>query len=149
MYNAINLGFERASGDILGWLNSDDFYFPGTLDYVAANLEPANPELLFGNAFHFVQGRADNWGSDVIRASQTMQLMRFDYIIQPSAFWTRAAWNLTGRLDAHFIMQGIGSGSSDVSAPAWRSSQPRAIFRRTASIRRTRRAPGEKGAGRS
>jgi GT2 family glycosyltransferase len=33
--NAINKGFERATGEILGWLNSDDWYHPGALKAVA------------------------------------------------------------------------------------------------------------------
>jgi glycosyltransferase involved in cell wall biosynthesis len=33
--HAINMGFSLASGEILGWLNSDDFYLPGALRRVA------------------------------------------------------------------------------------------------------------------
>src|SRR5581483_6599545 len=106
LYNAVNIGFQHATGDLRGWLNSDDFYFPGTLSYVAAQLNPANAELLFGNAFHFKQGSAENWGSDVVAESQRVQLQYYDYIIQPATFWTRAAWDKTGTLDESFQYSG-------------------------------------------
>ena len=34
-YVSIGRGFERATGEIFGWLNSDDAYLPGTLSLVA------------------------------------------------------------------------------------------------------------------
>lgn len=51
MYNAINKGLKIADGDILAYLNCDEQYLPGTLDYVAAYFE-AHPEidLIFGDA---------------------------------------------------------------------------------------------------
>jgi hypothetical protein len=33
-YAAINKGFDKTSGEIMGWLNSSDLYFPWTLSTV-------------------------------------------------------------------------------------------------------------------
>lgn len=102
MYNAINLGMTRATGEILGWLNSDDFYLPGALQFVANTLDRAAPELLFGNAFHFVQDSPENWGSDVQGENARKDLYKYDYLIQPASFWTRAACDKTGPLDESY-----------------------------------------------
>ncbi|MEW6676743.1 MAG: glycosyltransferase family 2 protein [Pseudomonadota bacterium] len=50
MYDAINRGWRRASGDILCWLNSDEQYLPGTLERVK-NTFSRNPDIdfVFGN----------------------------------------------------------------------------------------------------
>lgn len=51
MYDAINKGFYRASGEILAWLNSDEQYLPGTLKKVHAYFQN-HPEVdvVFGDA---------------------------------------------------------------------------------------------------
>jgi glycosyltransferase involved in cell wall biosynthesis len=41
---ALNKGFRRARGEIIGWLNSDDRYRPGCFDYVVQFFED-NPEV--------------------------------------------------------------------------------------------------------
>jgi glycosyltransferase involved in cell wall biosynthesis len=96
---AINTGFARATGDILCWLNSDDTYLPGTLKHVASVLKAGEPQILFGNCFHYVEGQAAAWGTDVVRKSEEYDLRLFDYVQQPSTFWTREAWLRTGLLD--------------------------------------------------
>lgn len=97
--HAINKGFAMATGDVFGWINSDDFYLPGTLSFVAGQLDPSRPELLFGNCLHFVDDKPRAYGSDVRREHGTRDLRFADYIIQPGSFWTREAWARTGTLD--------------------------------------------------
>ena len=56
---AINEGFGRSSGVILGWLNSDDLYTPGTFSEVAAVLgEIADqPVVMYGSCELFHDGK--------------------------------------------------------------------------------------------
>ena len=95
---AINKGFARAEGQILGWLNSDDCYLPGTLACVAQHLHPRQPHVVFGNCVHLTENTPLAAGSDVKHASQRYDLFLTDYIIQPGSFWTRSAWETVGPL---------------------------------------------------
>lgn len=97
---AINTGMERAHGDILCWLNSDDYFLPGALDKVLSCLETHHPQLLLGNCFHFAEGSAQSHGSDLETCYHERNLLLNDYIIQPSAFWTRTLWNKVGPLES-------------------------------------------------
>ncbi len=52
MYDAINRGWEKASGDILCWLNCDEQYLPGALARVADYFrQHPETEVLFADAF--------------------------------------------------------------------------------------------------
>ena len=51
MYDAINKGMEKISGDLWAWLNSDEQYLPGTLAYVARWFEGhRDTDILCGDA---------------------------------------------------------------------------------------------------
>ena len=104
--DAINKGFRRATGDIFGWLNSDDLYLPGAFQFAATSLDIGNPEYLIGNCFHFREGSPLSYGCDVVDAEERFDLRYVDTTIQPSTFWTRKAWEAAGELDEslHYSM---------------------------------------------
>jgi glycosyltransferase involved in cell wall biosynthesis len=100
---ALNAGFARATGDILCWLNSDDYYLPGILHQVADSFSRGESSLVYGKCLFFWEGTN---GCRIVEppAFDAGLLEVWDYIIQPSAFWTRSLWEKTGPLreDLHF-----------------------------------------------
>jgi glycosyltransferase involved in cell wall biosynthesis len=109
---AIRAGFERADGDILGWLNSDDVLMPGALARVAAFFE-AHPEeeAVTGGGFYIdAEGRAFRrraWNTNHVRGVAASH-RRFLYcqpqegIWQPCTFWRRTAYEAVGGVDPQF-----------------------------------------------
>lgn len=50
MYEGINKGVERATGDIIGLLHSDDIlYAPDTISHLVKRFEETNADLVYGN----------------------------------------------------------------------------------------------------
>jgi glycosyltransferase involved in cell wall biosynthesis len=97
---AINEGFSRSSGVILGWLNSDDLYTPGTFSQLASIFGRISdqPVVVYGACELFHDGQS----SCEIRGALPFDpelLQITDYLDQPSVFWTRAAWEMVGPLD--------------------------------------------------
>lgn len=98
--HALSKGFERASGDVLGWLCSDDLLLPDVLNRVARFFE-RNPDVdfVFGNALWIdAQGQ-------YIRPKKEMPWNKFvflydhNYLAQPSCFWRRSLFDKVGGLD--------------------------------------------------
>lgn len=50
---AINKGFQKCTGDALGWLNSDDFLLPGAVQLLAGAYRHNPQAILLGDVIHF------------------------------------------------------------------------------------------------
>ena len=102
--HAINKGFARSQGELMGFLNSDDALVPGAVTRLVATLE-SQPEALvaFGDA-RFVDDRnGSTWVASPGRwGVQAMAARAGGTIIQPSSLWRRRAWELAGPFDESY-----------------------------------------------
>jgi glycosyltransferase involved in cell wall biosynthesis len=96
---AVNSGFRLARGEILGWLNSDDTYLPGTVKaavwHLAANTETA---VVYGDAYYIDEKNAIT-GTYPTEDFSLSRLAGACIICQPAAFIRRAALHAVGMLD--------------------------------------------------
>ena len=103
---AINRGFEKSTGDILLWLNSDDMFMPNVLQFIADCVLQNGDGIYFGNTIHFREEKALTCnGSDVVGDYRNYGIEEIDFIEQPSSFWTKDVWKEVGKLkeDIHFV----------------------------------------------
>jgi len=87
--HAINKGFERADGDVVGWLNSDDLYvYRDTVAHAVEAFETTGADIVFG---HAITIGPDNELSRVhyIPEFSRSKLRRHCYIMQPSILFRR------------------------------------------------------------
>jgi glycosyltransferase involved in cell wall biosynthesis len=98
--DAINKGFARGRGEILGWLNSDDVYEPGTLLRVSEYLL-AHPDcnLVYGNGWVIDEYGNKTSPCDWILPFDRRLYLNSNFILQPAAFWRRTLWEQAGELD--------------------------------------------------
>lgn len=99
--DAINKGFRRAKGEVIGWLNADDILLPGALHTVAEYFE-SHPEaqFLYGNARAMNGDGVDSGLRTHVQACDFESLLGFgDFIVQPAAFWRAELWKDIGELE--------------------------------------------------
>jgi glycosyltransferase involved in cell wall biosynthesis len=105
--HAINKGFARSRGDLLGWLNSDDVLLPGALTKVAQTfLSHPEIDLVYGDfVYTDPDGRPLRRRHVFPKLSYT-NLWHHDYLGQPAVFFRKKLWERVGPLDEslHYCM---------------------------------------------
>ena len=103
---AINKGFARAQGEIVAWLNSDDYYLPGTVA-AAVKAFDENPEAALVYADMLAVDAHGQTTNELKYQQLTLEdLLCFQIIGQPAVFMRRSALERAGGLDAtfHFLL---------------------------------------------
>ncbi len=97
--DAVNLGLGRARGELIGWLNSDDVYYAGTLAAVARFFDD-HPEVdvVYGDADHIDENDkflepypTEPWDPE--------RLLETCFLCQPATFFRRRVVEQWGELD--------------------------------------------------
>lgn len=107
-YYAINKGFARTTGEVMGWLNSDDLHLPWALS-VVADLFEAFPQVEWvTSAFPLIwneRGQAiacshrQGYSKDGFRRGEYLPTGKgysTGFIQQESTFWRRSLWERVG-----------------------------------------------------
>ncbi len=100
--DAINKGLKIANGDVVNWLNSDDWYTENTLNKVAVAFENDNTNVFCGRSRIVENGIEirQNKGTDLYNSiEKTIGFARID---QPETFFRKSCIDTIGYLNPNF-----------------------------------------------
>ena len=100
MYDALNRGFGRSSGGIMGWISATDMLHTGSL-FVVGSVFKALPEV------EWITARPTGFSDEGMAVAVSRGLKRWSrwrflagsnrYIQQESTFWRRSLWERAGK----------------------------------------------------
>ncbi len=103
--HAINKGLKRATGDIVNWINSDDYYEPHALEHVAAAFQDGKTNMACFRANVFGTERRISPGTTIFEGNLP-KTIAFSRIDQPETFFSMEAVKKMGLLNEnlHYCM---------------------------------------------
>jgi glycosyltransferase involved in cell wall biosynthesis len=100
MYDALNKGFKKSTGEIMGWINSDDFLHHKSL-FIIAKIFSDLPKIQWVQGLPNVANNEDN----IVYIRQYRQYSQLDFlsdyksqqwIQQESTYWTKSLYQKAG-----------------------------------------------------
>jgi len=140
-WDAINKGFEKAKGEILAYLNADDVYEKGAFRKVVQAYRK-NPDALWfagrGKVINEEGKEIASWSTRyknlLLAINRYSLLLMVNYLMQPSVFITRKAWQKFGPF--------LGTGRIILEYDLWlkigQSQMPKVIDGSLAGFRLTK-----------
>ena len=99
---AIAAGFLRSSGDIMGYLNSDDVLLPGTLAFVAEYFRRhPDVDFIYGNRA-IIDAANRVTGHWILPRHSNFLMRHYALMPQESCFWRSSLWHRAGNIDTSF-----------------------------------------------
>jgi GT2 family glycosyltransferase len=111
--HAINKGLAQATGEILAYLNSDDYYLPGTLQKIADHFQAHPQTSLCHGHCRYVDEQGHKIGEQIANISKFDEIIdlwgvwwRKRQFVQPEVFWSRRMTEQIGDFDEslHYVM---------------------------------------------
>lgn len=99
--DAINKGFNRCTGQIMNWLNSDDYLLKDALYHIGKYAWGENTGALVGKGYIINQEKEIIYTPSVGELSYEALLrwMQGNSFMQPACYFTKKAWDTCGPLD--------------------------------------------------
>jgi glycosyltransferase involved in cell wall biosynthesis len=98
--NALNKGFKMATGEIITWLNADDYYNPLILQEVIENFGNGDYGLVYGKCIFVDEFKNELFRDENINYDINILLNYYpDIIRQPSTFFRKSLLDEVGGLD--------------------------------------------------
>lgn len=129
IYNAMNKGIERASGDVIGIVNSDDWLEPNALEMVYAAYKDNNRDDLTlycgGINYHRIDGSRKRWDANLRIFKKEVSLYVMSGIRHPATFVPREVYERIGLFndqmklaaDQDFILRCYFGGMNFIEIP--------------------------------
>lgn len=99
---AVNEGMKHATGEVVAWLNSDDYYWGDCL-WTVADARRRFPDhgLYVGNGFRYDEAARSYrpFQRRHLALNREALVHGLDYVLQPATFFAREAWGEVGGLD--------------------------------------------------
>jgi glycosyltransferase involved in cell wall biosynthesis len=100
---AVNKGLRMATGDIIGWLNSDDTYYPGVFDKVARTIDPEKGIFIIMGRCAYVDEHGKTTGKEhpsmFLSHERVVEIWKGYTIPQPAVFFHKQVYEKCGGLD--------------------------------------------------